>query len=313
MEEDENNQDEQRIIDEDENDGNQVEIEDLFDVNDPPRRWLFLPAPAYEGEDEEFLRSDSESELISNPSTSSTQTVSDNSEIAEEMGTHHSKRKMSSIVRQQNFSFDRQLPATHSYLGADLEDAGGGSTFLEAEAVVDGVPMLAVPGVILMPGQTLPLQHLTLRYFSMFQNIITHHKLFAVVTMREKRNERRMELASIGTLAQVKEYKEESEHELTSYKAKAVGTQRFELLEKSRTLDGTQVCKVRILPEYTQFDPLRCFELGSMQKFKLFPHGRSSKEFRRPGTSKYGKYFASHFTPMPWFVYKQWDIVRTMK
>ncbi len=59
-----------------------------------------------------------------------------------------------------------------------------------------------------------------------------------MVSCRWKSDRTGLELASIGTLAQVKEYKEENETEVTSLKAKAIGTQRFELLEKQRTIDG---------------------------------------------------------------------------
>ena len=65
-----------------------------------------------------------------------------------------------------------------------MDDAGGGSTVVEEETIMEGIPLLAVQNLILMPGQVLPLQSLPIRQVEMFRHIITHHKVFAVVTMR---------------------------------------------------------------------------------------------------------------------------------
>lgn len=81
-------------------------------------------------------------------------------------------------------SYDRTLPASHAYLGEDLEDVGGGACMFEARSVQDGVPLFPLPHLILMPGQTLPLQSLHPRAISMFRAIIAQSKVFGVVSMR---------------------------------------------------------------------------------------------------------------------------------
>lgn len=68
------------------------------------------------------------------------------------------------------------------YLGDDLEEVRG-RTIHEDETVVS-LPLLYLPGVVLMPGQTLPLNLSHVRAVSMVRNIMDKDKTFGLITVR---------------------------------------------------------------------------------------------------------------------------------
>lgn len=72
-------------------------------------------------------------------------------------------------------------PFCLQYLGRDLEDVSAGHTVLDSNAVIENVPILPVPNLVLMPNQNLPLQSLHPRLISMFRVIIAQSKVFGVV------------------------------------------------------------------------------------------------------------------------------------
>uniref|UniRef100_A0A914W5Q9 Protein cereblon n=1 Tax=Plectus sambesii TaxID=2011161 RepID=A0A914W5Q9_9BILA len=242
---------------------------------------------------------DAEFVVIDDDDDTDEATSSTSSESSEEGGVNMGARQ--SRARCELITFNQNLPATHSYLGADLEDTGGGASWVEPGSILDNVPIFPVAGLILMPGQTLPLQSLHPHRISMFRRIIERHSMFAVLTLRGgpldlMGDTMRQEMVNVGTLAQVVAFKE-SEDVLTTIKIRAVGRQRFMLVELKHTIDGGPCGKVRILPEICLGDALSCATPDSWQKFRL------NKSFNRSQK----RYIASCFTPTPSFVYRQND------
>ena len=68
------------------------------------------------------------------------------------------------------------------YLGDDLEEVRG-RTVLEDDSCLE-LPLLSLPGVVLVPGQTLPLQLFQPATVSMIRNVLDKDKTFGMVTAR---------------------------------------------------------------------------------------------------------------------------------
>ena len=68
------------------------------------------------------------------------------------------------------------------YLGDDLEEVRG-RTVLEDDSYLE-LPLLSLPGVVLVPGQTLPLQLCQPSTVSMIRNLLDKDKTFGMVTAR---------------------------------------------------------------------------------------------------------------------------------
>ncbi len=68
------------------------------------------------------------------------------------------------------------------YLGNDLEEVRG-RTVLEDDSSLE-LPLLSLPGVVLVPGQTLPLQLFQPNTVAMMRNLLDKDKTFGMVTVR---------------------------------------------------------------------------------------------------------------------------------
>ncbi|GBM26116.1 Protein cereblon [Araneus ventricosus] len=76
-------------------------------------------------------------------------------------------------------SYDTSLPALHSYLGNDLEEVSG-RTVLDDDSC-QTIPILTLPGVMLIPGQTLPLQLYNPSTIAMMIHIIHSDHTFGLI------------------------------------------------------------------------------------------------------------------------------------
>ena len=74
-------------------------------------------------------------------------------------------------------SFDLTFP--FQYLGSDLEEYSG-RTVLDDDSYIT-LPLLHLPGVVLIPGQTLPLHLFNPRIISMMKHIIQKNRTFGMV------------------------------------------------------------------------------------------------------------------------------------
>jgi len=136
-----------------------------------------------------------------------------------------------------NQNFDTQLPTQHSYLGQGQEVAG--RTILDEDLIQD-LPIIARPGIILMPGQTLPMNFFHPTVMSLMKNLISGSKTFGVVHSRYRSSRPGLtEEATIGTTAEIYEFREPSPESLeVGLKIKAKGRQRFRILSQRRQIDG---------------------------------------------------------------------------
>ncbi|VDO93157.1 unnamed protein product [Soboliphyme baturini] len=206
-------------------------------------------------------------------------------------------------------TFDRNLPASHAYLGNDLEDVGGGQALYEPDSVLSNVPLYPLTGFILMPHQNLPLQSIHIRMVSVLRSIIARSQTFGVVdkahvhwigelprflsslvqgifsssvappfchvcvdfTWEALYDESGISqhLADIGTLAQVLAYRDDNDERVPGVKLRAVGRQRFRIISTRRQLDGLLCADVRILPEETLTDLVSAARLPSMARFRV--------------------------------------------
>ncbi|XP_034853811.1 protein cereblon isoform X4 [Mirounga angustirostris] len=79
-------------------------------------------------------------------------------------------------------NFDTSLPTSHTYLGADMEEFHGRTLHDDDSCQV--IPVLPQVMMILIPGQTLPLQLFRPQEVSMVRNLIQKDRTFAVLAYR---------------------------------------------------------------------------------------------------------------------------------
>ncbi|KAM6343834.1 protein cereblon isoform 3-T4 [Alca torda] len=79
-------------------------------------------------------------------------------------------------------NFDTSLPTSHMYLGSDMEEFHGRTVHDDDSCQV--IPVLPHVMVMLIPGQTLPLQLFRPQEVSMVRNLIQKDRTFAVLAYR---------------------------------------------------------------------------------------------------------------------------------
>ncbi|KAK2534580.1 Crbn [Columba livia] len=129
-------------------------------------------------------------------------------------------------------NFDTSLPTSHVYLGSDMEEFHGRTVHDDDSCQV--IPVLPHVMVMLIPGQTLPLQLFRPQEVSMVRNLIQKDRTFAVLAYSNVRERE----AHFGTTAEIYAYREEQEYGIETVKVKAIGRQRFKVLEIRTQSDG---------------------------------------------------------------------------
>lgn len=159
--------------------------------------------------------------------------------------------------------FDTALPVEHNYLGENLVELRG-RTVLD-DGSLQRLPLLPQQGVVLVPGQTLPLMVFYPPTISMLRNIITTNGTFGVICVRsfETSNPK---MVKIGTTAEIYEYRDEEE--LAGFCIKAKGRQRFRVVESQRQVDGNVTATVKILPEVILPDSLHEVRDRSLDRYR---------------------------------------------
>ncbi|XP_036189242.1 protein cereblon isoform X2 [Myotis myotis] len=171
-------------------------------------------------------------------------------------------------------NFDTSLPTSHTYLGADMEEFHGRTLHDDDSCQV--IPVLPQVAMILIPGQTLPLQLFSPQEVSMVRNLIQKDRTFAVLA-HSNAQERE---AQFGTTAEIYAYREEQDFGIEVVKVKAVGRQRFKVLELRTQSDGIQQAKVQILPECVLPSTMAAVQLESLNKCRMVPATPASREDR---------------------------------
>ncbi|KAG9353236.1 hypothetical protein JZ751_017812 [Albula glossodonta] len=121
---------------------------------------------------------------------------------------------------------------TLQYLGSDMEEFHGRT--VHDEDSCQTIPVLPHVTVMLIPGQTLPLQLFRPQEVSMMRTLIQRDRTFAVLAYSDSDEQQ----AEFGTTAEIYAYREEQEYGIETVKVKAVGRQRFKVHELRTQADG---------------------------------------------------------------------------
>lgn len=161
-------------------------------------------------------------------------------------------------------TFDTVLPSEHTYLGSDMEVLSG-RTFLE-DGCIHNLLLLPPLGVVLVPGQTLPLTVSDRHTIAMLKHCVNNDRTFGVIASWSSYSEHFDEIADVGTTAEIYEYQMEEGN--AGFRIKAKARQRFRVMEMHRQSEGFYVAKVRILPEVTLPDALLEVRLSSLNRLR---------------------------------------------
>ncbi|KAJ7415151.1 hypothetical protein WISP_79536 [Willisornis vidua] len=117
--------------------------------------------------------------------------------------------------------------------------------------------------------------------------------------------------AHFGTTAEIYAYREEQEYGIETVKVKAIGRQRFKVLEIRTQSDGIQQAKVQILPERVLPPTMAAVQLQSLSRCHLAPCARPSWQDRaiRQWWHKYQKrkFHCASLTSWPPWLYSLYD------
>uniref|UniRef100_A0A8D0L9Y0 Protein cereblon n=1 Tax=Sphenodon punctatus TaxID=8508 RepID=A0A8D0L9Y0_SPHPU len=205
-------------------------------------------------------------------------------------------------------NFDTSLPTSHVYLGSDMEEFHGRTVHDDDSCQV--IPVLPHVMMMLIPGQTLPLQLFLPQEVSMVRNLIQKDRTFAVLAYSNIRERE----AHFGTTAEIYAYREEQEFGIETVKVKAVGRQRFKVLEIRTQSDGIQQAKVQILPERVLPSTMSAVQLESLGRSHVFPSSKPSEwqdQHIHQWWQKYQKrkFRCASLTSWPPWLYSLYDAV----
>jgi cereblon len=168
------------------------------------------------------------------------------------------------------------------------------------EDLIQELPIISRPGIILMPGQTLPLNFFQPMVISLMKKLIEGTKTFGVIHQRYRASHPGLvEEATIGTTAEIYEYREPEADSLElGLKIKAKGRQRFKVLSQRRSIDGTKIATVEILKEIQLPDPMwqiRLISRDRLRPWKPEPDVEPEKDPSQCTSSSSGYIFSVFF------------------
>ncbi|XP_057410511.1 protein cereblon isoform X4 [Balaenoptera acutorostrata] len=208
-------------------------------------------------------------------------------------------------------NFDTSLPTSHTYLGSDMEEFHGRTLHDDDSCPV--IPVLPQVMMILIPGQTLPLQLFSPQEVSMVRNLIQKDRTFAVLAYSNVQERE----AQFGTTAEIYAYREEQDFGIEIVKVKAIGRQRFKVLELRTQSDGIQQAKVQILPECVLPSTMSAVQLESLNKCQIVPSKPVSREDQcsYKWWQKYQKrkFHCANLTSWPRWLYSLYDAETLME
>ncbi|TKC44865.1 hypothetical protein EI555_015731, partial [Monodon monoceros] len=213
--------------------------------------------------------------------------------------------------RPNIINFDTSLPTSHTYLGSDMEEFHGRTLHDDDSCPV--IPVLPQVLMILIPGQTLPLQLFSPQEVSMVRNLIQKDRTFAVLAYSNVQERE----AQFGTTAEIYAYREEQDFGIEIVKVKAIGRQRFKVLELRTQSDGIQQAKVQILPECVLPSTMSAVQLESLNKCQMVPSKPVSCEDQcsHKWWQKYQKrkFHCANLTSWPRWLYSLYDAETLME
>ncbi|XP_043938000.1 protein cereblon isoform X1 [Protopterus annectens] len=208
--------------------------------------------------------------------------------------------------KPNEINFDCSLPTSHAYLGSDLEEFHGRTVHDEESCQV--IPVLPHVAMMLIPGQTLPLQLFRPQEVSMVRNLIQKDRTFAILAYSDLQDRD----AQFGTTAEIVSYGEEEEAGIETVKLIAIGRQRFKVQELRTQADGIRVAKVQILSERVLPSTMAAVQLDSLNRHSMLLSSKPSKQHylhMQQWWQKYQKrkFRCANMTCWPSWVYSLYD------
>ncbi|KAM8867040.1 protein cereblon [Synchiropus picturatus] len=208
--------------------------------------------------------------------------------------------------KPKNINFDPSLPTSHAYLGSDMEEFHGRT--VHDDDSIQTIPVMPHTAVMLLPGQTLPLQLFRPQEVSMLKSVMQKDRTFAVLAHSEAGEPD----TEFGTTAEIYAYLEEQEYGIETVKVKAIGRQRFKVHEIRTQADGIRQAKVQILPERILPDPLSAVQLIPLSRIHTHPAPSPSTQSckQTPHSwkkSRQHKLNCASMTPWPPWVYSLYN------
>ncbi|XP_040059129.1 protein cereblon isoform X2 [Gasterosteus aculeatus] len=225
-------------------------------------------------------------------------------EVEEEDVMETEDRDNEGAEKPTSITFDPSLPTSHAYLGSDMEEFHGRT--VHDEDSCQTIPVLPHTAVMLVPGQTLPLQLFRPQEVSMMRGIVQRDRTFAVLAHSDAGESE----AEFGTTAEIYAYREEQEYGIETVKVKAVGRQRFKVHEIRTQADGIRQAKVQILPERILPDPLSA--VPPLYRLHMHPSSKPLTQSCKQAQCWWNNYQQRKFhcaslTPWPPWVYGLYD------
>ncbi|XP_012226592.1 protein cereblon isoform X1 [Linepithema humile] len=216
--------------------------------------------------------------------------------------TNRLESNMDDVPVPTENTFDVTLPATHSYLGQNLEELRG-RTILD-DGIYMNLPLL-IKQSVLFPGQTLPMTVFGAQTIEMLQNCIQNDRTFGVVCYGYPEMER------IGTTAEIYEYTDGgwTDHGRREFRLKAKGRQRFKIL-RIITQDHNKIsANVKVLPEITLGPPFLDQRLASLDHLRVFPDSETDIKKQKKDMKKQERVenLDAAVTAWPAWVYRLYD------
>lgn len=166
-----------------------------------------------------------------------------------------------------------------------------GRVVLDDDSVTT-IALLSLPGVILVPGQILPMQIQHPSLVAAIKQIIDNNRTFGLTSSASANEHNRL-----GTTAEIRSFSVEEDEDdgIATLRMKAEGRQVFLIQETWRGIDGILMGKVKVLPEADVVHPFKRNCLASM-------HG-----------CRFNRKLLPVSTPFPFFVYDMYDPVSLMQ
>ncbi|CAN1784893.1 Protein cereblon [Linum perenne] len=176
-------------------------------------------------------------------------------------------------VSSEAFTFNPGLASLHSYLG-EVEDTHNRFSFLNGGAILT-LPLFYLEGVVLFPEATLPLRVVQRSFTIAIERALTQEDAaytIGVVRAHRSSDSRRLKLASIGTTAEIRQYRRLEDG---TFNVVTRGKQRFCLKRLSLDVDGVPCAEIQIIEEDS---PLRAPKevLGKLTPLSKLHSGRAS-------------------------------------
>ncbi|XP_052126292.1 protein cereblon isoform X2 [Frankliniella occidentalis] len=200
------------------------------------------------------------------------------------------------------------------YLGTDLTVLHGRTLLDDDEGSSYWLPLLPQIDVVLVPGQTLPLSVSNSEHqhtLQMIKRALDGNKIFATICMLRHENMTDLYYADVGTTAEI--YEVHSGGENNSMKIKAIGRQRFQLLETKPDSEGFfPLARVKVLPEITLPNPMSENAFQCLDRYRTNVNDEE-KALKRRHSLRSSDSLTSAW---PLWIYEQYDpqvLVKRMK